>query len=364
MRLSLDLIVRLFGFSWMAYLGFWVGHSLSGPTPNSDQVLATLLLTLAGGGLGLILAPRIIADPLRSLFRQARTIPLHEVVLITIGISIGGVLGALFTVPLAMLPAPYGNLLPGIVTAILVYFGAAIIYLRKREFVDLVNRWRQSRSQPNSPPQSLHSESPSALPSRRRYLLDTSAIIDGRIAAVVRTGFMEGSILIPSFVLTELQMLADSNDDLRRQKGRRGLELLNQMQQSSPLPIEIVSHDVPDSLRVDDKLIEMARQYHCPIITNDYNLNRVAGLQGVTVLSINQLSDALRPPVIQDQRLQVLIRNEGNTRQQGVGYLDDGTPVIVENARHLIGHTIEVVVTRIHQTQTGRLVFAIPVEET
>ena len=363
MRLGLDLLVRLFGFGWMAYLGFWIGRSLSGPNPTVEQTQATLLLALAGGGLGLILAPRVIVDPLRSLFRQARTIPLYEVILVVLGVVFGSFIGALLTVPLNTLPAPYRNLLPTIVTAILIYFSASLLYLRKREFVELVNRWQQQRTSASTITAVPSESPPSSLP-ERRYLIDTSAIIDGRIAAVARTGFIEGTLLIPSFVLTELQMLADSNDDLRRQKGRRGLDLLNQMQQSSPLPIEIVHYDLPDALRVDDKLIELARRHRCPIITNDYNLHRVAGLQGVTVLSINQLSDALRPPVAQDQRLQILIRNEGNARQQGVGFLDDGTPVIVENARHLIGQTIEVVVTRIHQTQTGRLVFAVPVEET
>ncbi len=210
----------------------------------------------------------------------------------------GSFIGALLTVPLNTLPAPYRNLLPTIVTAILIYFSASLLYLRKREFVELVNRWQQQRTSASTIT-AVPSESPPSSPPERRYLIDTSAIIDGRIAAVARTGFIEGTLLIPSFVLTELQMLADSNDDLRRQKGRRGLDLLNQMQQSSPLPIEIVHYDLPDALRVDDKLIELARRHRCPIITNDYNLHRVAGLQGVTVLSINQLSDALRPPVAQ-----------------------------------------------------------------
>jgi uncharacterized protein YacL len=130
------------------------------------------------------------------------------------------------------------------------------------------------------------------------------------------------------------------------------------MQKQSPLPIEVVNIEVSGATKVDDKLVAMARQYSCPIITNDFNLNRVAGLQGVKVLSLNQLSESVRPPVIQDQRLLVMIRNEGNARQQGVGYLEDGTPVIVEDARHLIGQSTEVIVTRLHQTQTGRLVFA------
>jgi uncharacterized protein YacL len=192
----------------------------------------------------------------------------------------------------------------------------------------------------------------------RRYLLDTSAIIDGRIARIGETGFLEGTLLVPQFVLAELQMLADSSDDLRRSKGRRGLDLLAQMQKETILPVEVVDVDVSDIVRVDDKLVIVARQYQCPIITNDFNLNRVAELQGVKVLNLNQLSDAIRPAIVQDQRLEVLIRNEGNSRQQGVGYLDDGTPVIVEDARHLIGQQIQVIVTRLHQTQTGRLVFA------
>lgn len=171
-------------------------------------------------------------------------------------------------------------------------------------------------------------------------------------------GFLDGTLIIPAFVLAELQQLADSADDLRRAKGRRGLELLNEMQRNSPLPVEVVNVEVAAVPRVDDKLVALARQYGCPIITNDFNLNKVAALQGVKVLSLNTLSEAMRPLVIQDQRLQLVIRNEGNARQQGVGYLDDGTPVIVEDARHLIGQNVEVVVTRLHQTQTGRLVFA------
>ncbi len=361
MRLSLDFIARLLGFGWMAYLGFWVGATLSGPNPSADQVRATALLMLAGGGLGLILAPRVIVDPLRAIFRQARTMPIGEVVLVAIAILFGLFASVLLTVPLAMLPSPYNRFLPAISTAVLVYFSATTVYLRKRELVELLSHWRQQRAPTvaSSPP----TETAPSLPEGRRYLLDTSAIIDGRIAAVARTGFMEGTFLVPSFVLTELQMLADSNDELRRQKGRRGLELLNQMQQTSPLPIEIIQDDLPDVLRVDDKLVGLARRHNCPIVTNDYNLNRVAGLQGIRVLSINQLSDALRPPVAQDQQLQILIRNEGNTRQQGVGYLEDGTPVIVENARHLIGQTVDVIVTRVHQTQTGRLIFAVLAEE-
>jgi uncharacterized protein YacL len=191
-----------------------------------------------------------------------------------------------------------------------------------------------------------------------RYILDTSAIIDGRIAQVGKTGFIDGAIIVPNFVLNELQSLADSADDLRRAKGRRGLDILNTMQKDATPPIEVVEVDVAGAQQVDDKLIILARQYRCPVITNDHNLGRVAELQGVKVLSLNQLSDAVRPPVVPGQELRVLIRDSGREREQGISFLHDGTMIVVEDARRLIGQEITAVVTRVHQTQTGRIVFA------
>jgi len=195
-------------------------------------------------------------------------------------------------------------------------------------------------------------------PTLRRYLLDTSAIIDGRIAHVGKTGFIEGVLLVPNFVLNELQTLADSADEQRRVKGRRGLDMLNTMQKDATPPVEIVDVDVNGPPQVDDKLIVLARQYRCPIITNDHNLGRVAELQGVKVLSLNQLSDAVRPPVISGQEIRVTIRDIGREREQGISFLDDGTMIVVEEARRLIGHEVSATVTRVHQTQTGRIVFA------
>jgi uncharacterized protein YacL len=314
------------------------------------QMFATRLLTLAGAGLGLLITPRLTIEPLDDLLRHARNMPLADLLLVGAGALLGLIFAVLLAVPLSALPSPLSQYLPLLSALVLAYIGAVVLPARKRDLAELLRGLRR-------PPTPLPAvgELP---PAPRRLLLDTSAIIDGRIAGVARTGFLEGSLIVPSFVLTELQQLADSADDLRRTKGRRGLELLSEMQHSSPLPVEVLSVEVSGTTKVDDKLIALARQFGCPIVTNDFNLNKVAGLQGVKVLSLNQLSEALRPPVIQDQRLQVLIRNEGNTRQQGVGYLEDGTPIIVEDARHLIGQTAEVVVTRLHQTQTGRLVFA------
>jgi uncharacterized protein YacL len=358
MKPSLNFIVRILGMVGLAYTGWLLGRSLSSPRPDDLQRFATQLLTLAGAGLGLLVAPRLTIDPLAELLRRSRGVPLPDLLLNGAGAMIGLFFAVLIAVPLAALPNPFSDYLPLLAAAICAYAGATIASTRKRELAELFRLLRPPPAPVTLPAVALPSEDNPA-PPPRRLLLDTSAIIDGRIAAVARTGFLEGSLLVPGFVLSELQQLADSADDLRRTKGRRGLELLSEMQRASPLPVEVVNVEVSGVAKVDDKLIALARQYSCPIVTNDFNLNKVAGLQGVKVLSLNQLSEAVRPPVIQDQRLQVLIRNEGNTRQQGVGYLDDGTPVIVEEARHLIGQTVDVLVTRLHQTQTGRLVFAV-----
>jgi uncharacterized protein YacL len=355
MKVSLNFIVRIAGMILLAFFGWSIGRSLSASRPDEMQIFATRLLTLSGAGLGLLVTHRLTIEPITQLMQRARHVPLQELLLVGTGIMLGLVFGVLLTVPLSMLPPPFGQYLPLASAGLLAYLSGTLFAGRRREMLEALRHWRRAAPMV-APVQPVSDSEPP-----RRYILDTSAIIDGRIAAVARTGFVVGDLIVPGFVLTELQDLADSGDDLRRAKGRRGLNLLNDMQENSPLPIEVMAIEINSADRVDDKLVIMARQYRCPIITNDFNLNRVAGLQGVQVLSLNQLSEAVRPPVHQDQHLHVLIRSEGNARQQGVGYLEDGTPVIVEDARHLIGQKIEVVVVRLHQTQTGRLVFAQPV---
>lgn len=351
MRVSLNFLVRITGMLVLAYVGADIGISLSGPTPDETELLATQLLMLAGAGLGLLAAPRLTIEPIRDLLVHTRTVPLVEILFIASGGLIGLLFGVLLTFPLSLLPSPFGQYLPVVLSLVFTYVGTMIFVLHRRGVHDLIRMVRRSAS--------ASSGNLSLIPTQaQRYLLDTSAIIDGRIAAIGKTGFLQGTLVVPQFVLNEIQTLADSSDDLRRSKGRRGLELLGQMQKDPSLHIDFADVDISDMTRVDDKLVVVARQYQCPIITNDFNLNRVAELQGVKVLNLNRLSDAIRPPVVQDQRLEVLIRNEGNARQQGVGYLDDGTPVIVEDARKLIGQRVEVTVTRLHQTHTGRLVFA------
>ncbi|RJQ46601.1 MAG: PIN domain-containing protein [Nitrospiraceae bacterium] len=189
-------------------------------------------------------------------------------------------------------------------------------------------------------------------------LIDTSVIIDGRIADVCETGFLEGTFIIPQFILQELQHIADSADSMRRARGRRGLDVLHKIQKMSNITVKIVDEDFPKIKEVDAKLVALARLLGAKIVTNDFNLNKVAGLQGVTVLNLNELANAVKPVVLPGETMNIFIVKEGKEFNQGVGYLDDGTMVVVDNARKLINQQIDVVVTSVLQTTAGRMIFA------
>jgi uncharacterized protein YacL len=192
---------------------------------------------------------------------------------------------------------------------------------------------------------------------RMPKVLDTSVIIDGRIADICEAHFLDGVMLIPQFVLRELQFVADSADSMKRQRGRRGLEVLQRIQKMPHLEIEIADEDFPNIADVDLKLIELAKRYDGKIITNDYNLNKVASLQGIEILNVNQLANALKPVVLPGETMRVFILREGKEYNQGVAYLDDGTMVVVDGARRMINKTIDITVTSVHQTTAGKMIF-------
>jgi uncharacterized protein YacL len=194
--------------------------------------------------------------------------------------------------------------------------------------------------------------------SRQVYkILDTSVIIDGRVADIAEAHFIDSTIIIPQFVLRELQMVADSSDPLRRQRGRRGLEVLQRVQKMPHLDVQIAEDDFPSIAEVDMKLIELAKRYDGKIITNDFNLNKVATLQGIEILNVNQLANALKPVVLPGETMRVFILREGKEYNQGVAYLDDGTMVVVDGARKMINKTIDISVTSVHQTTAGKMIF-------
>jgi uncharacterized protein YacL len=335
------LIVRAVGAVVFALVGWQVG-SLVGP--DSQHVRNAVLGIIAGALVGLAVAPIIIGRPYRFFVHIAARTPLLDLLVGIIGLILGLIVAALLAYPLSFLPYWLGHTLPAIAAAACAYLGISLFLTRGREITGFV-QGRFGHSEPSGP-------SP--------ILVDTSSIIDGRILDLAQTGFLRGTLLVPRFVLTELQHVADSPDPLKRNRGRRGLEILNRLQKESTAPVEISDADARDIPDVDSKLVKLSRQMDCPIITNDFNLNRVAELQGVTVLNINELANALKPVVLPGEEMAVRIIQEGKEYNQGVGYLDDGTMIVVENGRAHLHQEIEIVVTRVLQTVAGRMIFAQP----
>ena len=296
------------------------------------------------GVLGAALLPLSLRAGAGWLGHEFQRVPRNHLEAMLIGCFLGLGAAALLSLPLSLLPSPWRALLPCVLAPALAYVGAVSLG-RVPLFPQNSSRRRLAQTQGEG-----HQD--------EHVLLDTSVIIDGRIADISRTGFVDKTMLIPGFVLRELQHIADSADVLRRNRGRRGLDMLNRLQKESVGPIRITDMDTDEAEEVDGKLVVLARELHCPIITNDYNLNRVAELQGVTVLNINELANAVKALFLPGESMSVRIIQEGKESGQGVGYLDDGTMVVVEDGRRYIGYTIKVVVTKALQTAAGRMIFA------
>jgi uncharacterized protein YacL len=260
-----------------------------------------------------------------------------------LGLLLAALVAALLTIPLSQLPSYLGNITPAFAAIALGYLFVLVLVTRQRDLRSLLpNSWR--RRDPGI--------------SDGLLLLDTSAIIDGRIGDISQTGFLPGILAVPRFVLEELQHVADSPDSQRRGRGRRGLELLDRLQRDTVHTVQILESETAGSNEVDAKLVRMARDLDASIITSDFNLNRVASLQGVRALNINELANALRAVFLPGEEFNIRISQEGKEFGQGVGYLDDGTMVVVEDARRLLGADVDAVVTRVLQTSAGRMVFA------
>ncbi|MBI4670983.1 MAG: PIN domain nuclease [Chloroflexi bacterium] len=349
--MSIEFIFRMIGMIVFSILGGQIGFLLS-PEPGNDFRFI-LVLILAGAALGLLVTPWITIRPYRWFRRQVRRVPAQQLLAATIGLIIGLIIAALTAFPLSLLPEPFRNILPFVSLILFGYVGAWVMIMRERDIFNLFGG-RLAREAARG--KAVGSDNLS----ERIILLDTSVIIDGRIADVSRTGFLDGVLTIPRFVLNELQHIADSSDALRRNRGRRGLDMLNKLQKDSVVPIRITDMDVEDVREVDDKLVRLAKQLHAPVLTNDFNLNKVAELQGVRVLNVNELANALRAIVLPGENMHVKLVQEGKELGQGVAYLDDGTMVVVENGKKFIGSSIDVTVTRMLQTNQGRMIFATP----
>lgn len=347
--MSIEFAFRLIGMVAFAALGAYLG-SAWGRAVNGPSDFYAVLVGLLGVLFGLILTPYFTVRPMRTLRKALGRVSAQTLVAGLLGLITGLIIAALLTFPLSLLPDPFGRLLPFLAVLIFGYYGISLFIMRQHDLFTIL-RYIPGRASPIE-------EAQSATSANRSILLDTSVIIDGRIADIAQTGFLVGTLLIPRFVLNELQYIADSPDSLRRQRGRRGMEVLTQLQKETAVPVRITDIDVEGVREVDDKLVILARQLRCPILTNDYNLNRVAELQGVSVLNVNELANAVKLVFLPGETLQVNIIQEGKEANQGVGYLDDGTMVVVEDGRDSLNQELTVVVTKVLQTAAGRMVFA------
>jgi len=337
------LVAALIGFVF----GFFLGASLlqvTQVTPPTNQIYVVLLLATACAILGWLGAPYVTVLPARYVVNSLREASAGDLIGGAFGAAIGLMLALFLAFPLSFLPGEIGRYAPLVTAVVLGVMGATAGAVKRNELSAFAQGVRGSR----------RSSSADA-----RVLLDTSIIIDGRIADVVRAGYVRGTLIIPKFVLAELQYFNDSPDGSRRERGRRGLEMLAKMQKEETVKVEL-SEEEPAGNGADGKLVTLAKSLGIPIMTNDYGLNRVAELQGITVLNMNDLAKAVRPVVLPGEEITVRVIQEGKEAAQAVGYLEDGTMVVVENGARHIGSELAVTVMRVLQTVGGRMIFGHP----
>ncbi len=338
------IIVRIVGAALLGAGGWWAGQVAREawrlPADLPWDTVGAVVGVLIGG----FLSPYVTIVPFRGILRALRETRASRILAAVLGLITGLVLALLVSAPLARIPGWPGIWVPIALSALFGVLGALVALSRERDLAQFL-------PQGNLPVQAngLHDG---------QIIMDTSAIIDGRIADISQTGFVHGTLVIPRFVLDELRHIADSSDSLRRNRGRRGLEMLNKLRKESIVPVQVSDVDQWDGMEVDAKLVKLAKTLDAPILTTDFNLNRVAEIQGVQVLNVNELANALKSVVLPGEEMRVHVIQEGKEAGQGVGFLDDGTMVVVENGRRYIDNTIDVAVTRVLQTAAGRLIFA------
>ena len=347
--MSADFIARLIGMILFLVLGLSWGYQV-GKLDPPNLFTYTLGIGLVGALFGLVMTPFLSTRPVRALRRALGKLAAETLFAGLLGLVVGLLIAALLSFPLSLLPQPFGSILPFVGVVLFSYFSIALFVMRQTDIANLLGGFAR------------RGESSAGWHTSRTILLDTSVIIDGRIADIAKTGFLPGTLLIPRFVLNELQYIADSADTLRRARGRRGMEVLAELQKATSVVVRISDIDIEGVREVDDKLVILARQLKCPILTNDYNLNRIAELQGVPILNVNELANAVKSVVLPGEVLTVHIIQEGKELNQGVGYLDDGTMVVVENGNKYLNKEIAVIVTKVLQTAAGRMIFARPEE--
>jgi uncharacterized protein YacL len=348
-----EFIFRFIGLFVFSALGFSLGGAIAhffSANDSGEMFLYQVVFAMLSGLSGFILIPYFTTRPARAIRRKLGHLSAETLFAGLVGLIMGLLTAALLAFPMSLLPSPLGGVLPFIGVLVFSYLGVSLFVMRQGDLLGLFSAL-SGRGSDNG-------TSSSWTNLNRNILLDTSVIIDGRVADIAKTGFLPGTLLIPRFVLNELQYIADSPDGLRRQRGRRGMEVLAELQRIPSILVRISDIDAEGVREVDDKLVVLARQLKCPILTNDFNLNKIAELQGVTILNINELANAVKSVVLPAERMNLNIFQEGKEHDQGVGYMDDGTMVVVENGHEYIGEYKDVVVTKVLQTAAGRMIFA------
>ncbi|MCM3086943.1 PIN/TRAM domain-containing protein [Bhargavaea ginsengi] len=306
------------------------------------------------GAILLYLLSLALADPtvrsIKWLEEKLMKAPVLDLLFGTVGMIIGLIVAFLLTFAIGAIQIPViTDILPVILSILLGYLGFQVGFQKREELIQTFTRSGEKKK--DGAPSSAEAAA-------SQKILDTSVIIDGRIADISETGFLEGELVIPQFVLTELQHIADSSDSLKRTKGRRGLDILKRIQNDRQTVI--TDEDFDDVNEVDMKLVRLAKKNGGVVVTNDFNLNKVCDLHNVRVLNINDLANAVKPVVIPGEEMRVTVIKEGKESNQGVAYLDDGTMIVIENGKHQIGKTLTVAVTSVLQTSAGRMIFARP----
>ncbi len=348
-----DILSRIIGGAILATGGWGIGEYVSDVWDPRQYVFWVFGLALAGGVIGIVATPYVTVRLSRSVAEQTRSVPTSRLLSSAVGLILGLVVALLLSTPLLLSSSRWlGVAAPVGLSLLIGYLGAALMFAPSRDiFQKLIPEGRDPRHS-----DAAHSPNGYAAP----MLVDTSAIIDGRIVAISKTGFIQGTLIVPRFVLDELRRVADSSDALRRSRGRRGLEMLNEIRQDDNVRTEFPEIDYPQSNEVDGKLAGLARQMDAAILTTDFNLNRVAQIDGITVLNVNELANSLRPVLIPGESVNIRILHEGKERGQGVGYLEDGTMVVVDSGVHHIDTDLDVTVARVLQTAAGCIIFANP----
>lgn len=321
--------------------------------------IASSVFAVVCGVLLLILMPYIMSSFNKfssSQIKRLRNYSTWDLVLGIIGLIVGLVIALLLSILISNLVIPnlFKNILSIAVYLVLAYMGTALALTKRGEIQGMFRSIGEGKDRERDSKKAKQTQDSGI------KILDTSAIIDGRILDIFKSGFVDGAIIVPEFVLTELRHVADSADDLKRQRGRRGLDILNRLQSELPIEVSVVDKDYSHIDEVDAKLVKLAFDMGAKIVTNDFNLNKIAQFQGVSVLNVNELANAVKTVLLPGEELEILILKEGKESNQGVGYLDDGTMIVVQGGKRFIGENKAIMVTSVLQTAAGKMVFAKP----